>query len=188
MARLLDQYKEKVVPELMSQFGYTNVMAVPRLTKIVVNMGVGEASDNKKRLEDVVRDLATITGQKPLTTRAKKSVSAFKLRQGMDIGCKVTLRGKRMYEFMDRLISLAMPRIRDFRGFNPKSFDGRGNYSMGLTEQTVFPEINIDKVEFTQGMDITFVISGGNDDASRELLRLLGFPFRRDESSERKGA
>jgi large subunit ribosomal protein L5 len=181
MVRLQEVYKEKVVPELKSRFSYDNVMAVPRLQKIVVNMGVGKATDNKKRLEDAVRDLSTVTGQKPLVTRAKKSVASFKLREGNEIGCKVTLRGKRMYEFMDRLISLAMPRIRDFRGFSPKGFDGRGNYSLGLAEQTVFPEINIDKIEFTQGMDITFVISGGNDDASRELLTLLGFPFSRAE-------
>jgi large subunit ribosomal protein L5 len=186
MARLLDQYKQKVVPELMKQFGYTNPLAVPRLRKIVVNMGVGKAVENKKRLEDAVRDLAAITGQKPVITKAKKSVSAFKLRKGNDIGCKVTLRGPRMYEFLDRAISLAMPRIRDFRGFSPKAFDGRGNYSLGLAEQTVFPEINIDKLEFVQGMDITLTFSGGSDEASRELLRQLGFPFRRDES-ERKG-
>jgi large subunit ribosomal protein L5 len=186
MARLLDQYKEKVVPELMAKFGYTNRLAVPRLTKIVVNMGVGKATENKKRLEDAVRDLTTITGQKPLVTRAKKSVSAFKVRQGNDIGCKVTLRGKRMYEFLDRLISLALPRIRDFRGFPVTSFDGRGNYSMGLAEQTVFPDINIDKVEFVQGMDVTFAISGHSDDASRELLKQLGFPFRREESTDHR--
>lgn len=184
MARLQEVYKEKVVPELKNRFGYDNIMAVPRLKKVVVNMGVGKASENKKRLEDAVRDLSTITGQKPLVTRAKKSISGFKLREGVDIGCKVTLRGARMYEFMDRLISLAMPRIRDFRGFSPKGFDGRGNYTLGLTEQTVFPEINIDKVEFTQGMDITFVISGENDDASRELLALLGFPFSHAENAQ----
>jgi len=183
MARLQDMYKEKVVPELKTRFGYDNVMAVPRLRKIVVNMGVGKATENKKRLEDAIRDLATVTGQKPLVTRARQSIAGFKLRAGNDIGCKVTLRGKRMYEFMDRLISLAMPRIRDFRGYSAKGFDGRGNYSLGLTEQTVFPEINIDKVEFTQGMDITFVISGGSDDASRELLALLGFPFSRAEGA-----
>jgi large subunit ribosomal protein L5 len=184
MVRLQELYKEKIIPELMARFGYKNILAVPRLRKVVVNMGVGEAADNKKRLEDAVRDLATITGQKPLVTRAKKSVSGFKLREGVDIGCKVTLRGKRMYEFLDRLISLAMPRIRDFRGFSPKASDGRGNYSLGLSEQTVFPEIDIDKVEFIQGMDITLVISGGNDDASRELLSGIGFPFQRAEGAD----
>lgn len=181
MARLQETYKTKAVPELMRKFGYENALSVPRLLKVVVNMGVGEASENKKRLEDAARDLGTITGQKPLITRAKKSVSGFKLREGNEIGCKVTLRGQRMYEFLDRLISLAMPRIRDFRGFSPNGFDGRGNYSLGLAEQTVFPEINIDKVEFVQGMDITLVFSGGNDEASRELLVQLGFPFRRAE-------
>ncbi len=185
MARLLDAYKEKVAPELMKQFGYTNRMAAPRLLKITVNMGVGKATENKKRMEDAARDLATITGQKPLITRAKKSVSAFKLREGLEIGCKVTLRGKRMYEFLDRLISLAAPRIRDFRGFNPNAFDGRGNYTLGLAEQSVFPDVNIDKVEFVQGMDITFTISGASDEASRELLRQLGLPFRRDEDRAR---
>lgn len=186
MARLLDHYKEKVVPEVMKKFGYTNRMAVPRLDKIVVNMGVGRAVENKKRMEDAVRDLSTITGQKPLTTRAKKSVSAFKLREGQEIGCKVTLRGKRMYEFLDRAISLAMPRIRDFRGYPTNSFDGRGNYSFGFAEQTVFPEINIDKVEFVQGMDVTLSFTGGSDEASQELMRLMGFPFRRDETKEGK--
>ncbi len=183
MARLLDAYKEKVVPELKKQFGYTNTLAVPRLEKVVVNMGVGKATENKKRLEDAVKDLAAITGQKPLITRARKSVSAFKLRQGNEIGCKVTLRGKRMYEFLDRLISLAMPRIRDFRGFSPDSFDRSGNYTLGLGEQSVFPEINIDKVEFVQGMDITIVITGGSAEASRELLRMMGFPFRREPAA-----
>ena len=181
MARLLDAYKNQVAPELMKQLGCKNRLAVPRLLKITVNMGVGKATENKKRMEDAVRDLATITGQKPLITRAKKSVSAFKLRQGQEIGCKVTLRGKRMYEFLDRLISLAAPRIRDFRGFNDKAFDGRGNYTLGLAEQTVFPDINLDKQEFVQGMDITFTISGASDDASRELLKRLGLPFRREE-------
>jgi len=188
MARLLDQYKEKVAPELIKKFGHTNRMAAPRLTKVVVNMGVGKATENKKRLEDAARDLAAITGQKPLITRARKSVSAFKVRQGNEIGCKVTLRGKRMYEFLDRLISLAIPRIRDFRGLSPNSFDRSGNYTLGLAEQLVFPEINIDKVEFVQGMDITLGITGGSVEASRELLRLLGFPFRHDqEEKEHKG-
>ena len=178
MPRLLDQYRNKAVPELMRTFGYANRMAVPRIEKIVVNMGVGRANENKKCLEDAIRDLATITGQKPCICRAKKSVAAFRLRKGQEIGCKVTLRNKRMYEFLDRLISLAIPRIRDFRGFSPSAFDGRGNYTLGVSEQVVFPEINIDKIEFVQGMDITFRITGNSDDASREMLRLLGFPFR----------
>ena len=177
MARLLDEYKEKVVPALMETFGYTNRLAVPRIEKIVVNMGVGRANESKKRLEDAVRDMATITGQKPLICRARVSVAAFHLREGQEIGCKVTLRGARMYEFLDRLISLAIPRIRDFRGFPPSSFDGRGNYTLGIGEQVDFPEIDIDKVEFTQGMDITLRITGNSDEASREALRLLGFPF-----------
>lgn len=181
MARLLELYKEKVVPELMAEFGYANRLAVPRLEKIVVNMGVGRATENKKRLEDATRDLATITGQKPLVCRAHKSVAGFHLRAGNEIGCKVTLRGKHMWEFLDRLVSLAIPRIRDFRGFSEKAFDGRGNYTLGLGEQTVFPEINLDKVEFAQGMNVTLAISGGNDEASRKMMGLLGFPFRRAE-------
>ena len=179
MARLLDQYREKVVPELMQKFGYANRMAVPRIEKIVVNMGVGGATENKKRLEDAMRDLAVITGQKPSVCRAKKSVAGFRLRQGQEIGCKVTLRGDRMYEFLDRLISMAIPRIRDFRGFSLEAFDGGGNYTLGIAEQVVFPEIDIDKVEFVQGMDITFRMTGNSVDVSRELLRLLGFPMRR---------
>ena len=179
MARLLDQYREKVVPELMQKFGYANRMAVPRIEKIVVNMGVGGATENKKRLEDAMRDLAVITGQKPSVCRAKKSVAGFRLRQGQEIGCKVTLRGDRMYEFLDRLISMAIPRIRDFRGFSLEAFDGGGNYTLGIAEQVVFPEIDIDKIEFVQGMDITFRITGNSVDVSREMLRLLGFPMRR---------
>ena len=179
MARLLDQYREKVVPELMQKFGYANRMAVPRIEKIVVNMGVGGATENKKRLEDAMRDLAVITGQKPSVCRAKKSVAGFRLRQGQEIGCKVTLRGDRMYEFLDRLISMVIPRIRDFRGFSLEAFDGGGNYTLGIAEQVVFPEIDIDKIEFVQGMDITFRITGNSVDVSREMLRLLGFPMRR---------
>ena len=178
MARLLERYKQEVVPGLMREFGYANRMQVPRLEKIVVNMGVGQATENKKRLEDAMRDLATIAGQKPVVARAKRAVSGFRLRSGVEIGCKVTLRGERMYEFLDRLISLAIPRIRDFRGFADTSFDGQGNYSLGLSEQVVFSEIDMDKVEFVQGMDITMRITGESDKASRELLRLLGFPFR----------
>ena len=185
MARLLDQYKEQVVPQLMQKFNYGNRLAVPRLGKIVVNMGVGRATENRKRLDDAVRDMATITGQKPVATRARKSVAGFKLRQGNEIGCKVTLRGTRMYEFLDRLISLAIPRIRDFRGFSPAAFDGQGNYTLGIAEQVVFPEVDLDKVEFVQGMDVTLRISAGSDEASRELLSLMGFPFRGEEVAVR---
>ena len=185
MARLLDSYKQKVVPELMKKFGHTNALAVPRLTKVVVNMGVGKATENKKRLEDAAKDLAAITGQKPLITRARKSVSAFKVRQGNEIGCKVTLRGKRMYEFLDRLISLALPRVRDFRGLSPNAFDGHGNYSLGLSEQLVFPELNPDKYTRPQGMNITIVTSAERDEEARELLRRLGMPLR---SEQQEGA
>lgn len=178
MARLLESYDEKVVPDLMQKFGYANRMAVPRLEKIVVNMGIGRATENRKCLEDAMGDLAVIAGQKPVVTRARGSVAGFKLRQGNEIGCKVTLRGKRMYEFLDRLISLAIPRIRDFRGFPSSAFDGRGNYTLGIAEQAVFPEVNLDKIEFVQGMDITLRITGGSDEVSQELLRLMGFPFR----------
>ena len=183
MARLQKLYREEVVPELMKRFGYSNRMAVPRLEKIVVNMGVGRATENRKRLEDARRDMATVTGQRPVVCRARKSVAAFKLRAGNEIGCKVTLRGERMWEFLDRLVSLAIPRIRDFRGFSEKAFDRGGNYTLGLNEQTVFPEVNIDKIEFVQGMDVTIRIIGGNEAASREMLTLLGFPFRRRAQS-----
>ena len=183
MARLQQKYNDEIVAELMTQFGYANRMAVPRLEKIVVNMGVGKATENKKCLEDAQRDLATITGQKPAVTRAKKSVAAFRLREGMPIGCKVTLRGKRMYEFLDRLISIAIPRIRDFRGYSAEAFDGRGNYTLGLAEQVVFPEVDIDKIEFVQGMDVVMRITGNSDEASRELLRRIGFPFRQPQGS-----
>ena len=181
MARLQELYRNEIVPELMKRFGYTNVMQVPHIEKVVVNMGVGRATENRKRLEDATKDLGTITGQKPVVCRARKSIAGFHLRQGMEIGCKVTLRGRRMWEFIDRMVSVAMPRIRDFRGFSEKAFDAQGNYTLGLAEQTVFPEINIDKVEFIQGMDVTFRITGGDPEASAELLRLLGFPFRRPE-------
>jgi large subunit ribosomal protein L5 len=183
MPRLLKKYNDEVAPELAKKFGYTNIMSMPRIEKVVVNMGVGKATENRKILEDVVGDLATITGQKPIICLAKKSVAGFKVREGNAVGCKVTLRGKRMWEFLDRVITLAMPRIRDFRGFSEKAFDGRGNYTFGLSEQTVFPEVNIDKVEFIQGMDVTCRITGDSDDASRELLRLLGFPFRRPDDN-----
>ncbi len=179
MARLLEKYRKEIQPALMKSFDIPNVMAVPKLQKIVVNMGVGGAIDNKKKLEAAARDMASVTGQKAKICKATKSVSGFKLRKDMDIGCMVTLRGRRMYEFLDRLISVAIPRIRDFRGLSIKSFDGRGNYSMGLTEQIVFPEVNIDKADFQQGMDITVVMSGGDDAHSLELLSQFGMPFRR---------
>ncbi len=178
MARLSDLYQQKIVSELMAKFGYKNKFAVPRLSKIVVNMGVGKALENKKTIEDAVKHLSIITGQKPLVTKARKSIAGFKLRKDNPIGCKVTLRGKRMYEFFDRLISIVLPRIKDFRGLPSKAFDGRGNYTLGINEQMVFPEINIDDVEFVQGMDVTLVITGNKDEHSFELLRLFGTPFR----------
>lgn len=179
MARLKDLYKSKIVPELAKQFGYKNPMAVPHVEKVVVSMGVGRATQDKKFLESAKKDLMTITGQMPAVCKAKKSVSSFKLRQGNEIGLKVTLRGARMYEFMDRLINLTIPRVRDFRGLNPDSFDGRGNYSMGLTEQTVFPEVNPAQVEFQQGMNITFVTTARSDEEARAMLTLFGVPFKR---------
>lgn len=185
MARLKDLYKSQVVPELTKEFGYKNPMAVPRMEKIIVSMGVGRAVQDKKFLELAKQDLTMITGQIPLVCRAKKSVSNFKVRQGDETALKVTLRGVRMYEFMDRLVSLAIPRVRDFRGLNPKSFDGRGNYSMGLGEQSVFPEINPAKVEFQQGMDITFVTTAKTDDEAKRMLSLFGMPFREPVTVER---
>jgi large subunit ribosomal protein L5 len=179
MARLKDLYKSKIVPELAKQFGYKNPMAVPHVEKVVVSMGVGRATQDKKFLESAKKDLMMITGQMPAVCKAKKSVSSFKLRQGNEIGLKVTLRGARMYEFMDRLINLTIPRVRDFRGLNPDSFDGRGNYSMGLTEQTVFPEVNPAQVEFQQGMNITFVTTARSDEEARAMLTLFGVPFKR---------
>lgn len=177
MARLSDKYRNEIQPRLAKSLGRTNAHSVPRLTKIVVNMGVGAAAQDRKRLEEAVGHLATITGQKPLITKAKKAVSAFRLREGMEIGAKVTLRGSRMYEFLDRLISLALPRVRDFRGLSPKAFDGHGNYSLGLNEQLVFPEIEADKVTHTQGMHITLVTTATSDGDARELLRELGMPL-----------
>jgi large subunit ribosomal protein L5 len=168
---LKDRYKEKIVPALKQKFGYSNIMQVPRLQKIVINMGVGVGGDR----DDV--ELARITGQRPVVTKARIAISNFKLREGMDLGCKVTLRGDRMFEFLERLISVALPRIRDFRGISPKGFDGRGNYSFGLTEQTIFPEIDADRVKRTQGMDICCVTSAKTNDEGRELLKLLGLPF-----------
>jgi large subunit ribosomal protein L5 len=178
MARLQDRYNKEIVPALKQKLGRTNVLSLPRLQKIVVNMGVGKALQDKNRLEQSAEQLSQITGQKADIRKAKKAVSAFRLRENNPIGCRVTLRGQRMYEFLDRLISIALPRIRDFRGINPKSFDGNGNYSLGLTEQQVFPEIDPDKVTFSQGMDVTFVTSTKNDDEARELLRGFGMPFR----------
>lgn len=179
MARLKDIYKSKVVPELTKEFDYKSPMAVPHMEKIVVSMGVGRATQDKKFLESAKKDLMMITGQMPAVCKAKKSVSSFKLREGNEIGLKVTLRGVRMYEFMDRLINLAIPRIRDFRGLSPKSFDGRGNYSMGLAEQSVFPEINPAQIEFQQGMNITFVTTAQTDEEARAMLSFFGMPFRK---------
>jgi large subunit ribosomal protein L5 len=178
MSRLSEKYQKQVVQQLITKFNYKNKFSVPKLQKIVVNMGVGRAVDNKKLIEEATKHLTIVTGQKPLVTVAKKAIAGFKLRKGQAIGCKVTLRGKRMFEFLDRLISIVLPRIRDFRGISPKAFDGRGNYTLGLTEQIVFPEISIESVEFVQGMDITMVISGNSNEQSCELLKLLGMPFR----------
>jgi large subunit ribosomal protein L5 len=178
MARLLDKYKSEILPALKSELGRQNELAIPRLQKIIISMGVGKALQDKKHLDNAARDLAIIAGQKPQICKARKSVSNFKVRRGNDTGLKVTLRRQRMYEFLDRLISLAIPRVRDFRGLDPRSFDGHGNYSMGLTEQTVFPEVDPDKVVSQQGMNITLVTTAGNDTESRKLLELLGMPFR----------
>ena len=178
MARLKEKYKEEVMAALMERFSLENPMAVPRIDKVTVNMGVGEATENKKFLEEASRDLSVITGQKPKINAARRSVSGFRLREGTPIGCMVTLRGKRMFEFLDRLISIVIPRIRDFRGLSPRSFDGRGNFSMGLSEQIVFPEIDLDSVEHTQGMNVTITIRNGTDEMSFELLKGLGMPFR----------
>ncbi len=178
--RLLDKYNKEIVEALGKKFGRTNRLSLPKLSKIVLNMGVGKALQDKERMKVAAEHLGLIAGQRAQITKARVAVSGFRLREGYEIGCRVTLRGKRMYEFLDRLINLALPRIRDFRGINPKSFDGNGNYSMGLTEQLVFPEIDPDKVTFTQGMDITFVTTTKNDDEARELLRAFGMPFREE--------
>lgn len=180
MARLQERYVKEIVPALAKKFKRTNRLSLPRLEKIVINMGVGKALQDKERIKQAANELALIAGQKAQITKAKQAVSGFRLRQGNEIGCRVTLRGKRMYEFLDRLINVALPRIRDFRGVNPKSFDGNGNYSMGITEQLVFPEIDPDRISFTQGMDVTFVTTTRNDDEARELLRSFGMPFRED--------
>jgi large subunit ribosomal protein L5 len=177
----MERYQKEIAPRLAERLGRKNPHSLPRLQKIVVNMGVGKALQDKNRMSQAAEQLGQITGQRPQITKAKVSVSGFRLREGNEIGCRVTLRGRRMYEFLDRLISIALPRIRDFRGVNPKSFDGHGNYSLGLAEQLVFPEIDPDKVTFTQGMDVTFVTSTNSDDEARELLRSFGMPFREEK-------
>ncbi len=179
MPRMIEKYSNDVAPALRDKFQYTSTMQTPRLVKVVLNMGVGDVKENAKALEAALNDLAMVSGQKPVVTKAKKSVAAFKVREGMNIGCKVTLRGDRMYEFVDKLFNVALPRVRDFRGINPDSFDGRGNFSMGVKEQLIFPEIDIDKVEKVRGMDITFVTSAKTDEEAKELLALLGMPFSR---------
>ena len=179
MSRLRDQYNDEIVDALMKKFGYKNKMQVPKLDKIVVNMGVGEAKENAKVLEAAAGDLETITGQKAVLTKAKNSIANFKIREGMPIGCKVTLRGEKMYEFLDRLVNLALPRVRDFRGVNPNSFDGRGNYALGIKEQIIFPEIEYDKVDKVRGMDIIFVTTAKTDEEAKELLTQFGMPYAR---------
>ena len=180
MSRLKEQYQNEIVDAMIKKFGYKNIMEVPKLDKIVVNMGVGEAKENAKLLDAAVKDMETITGQKAVVTKAKHSVANFKLREGMPIGCKTTLRGEKMYEFADRLINLALPRVRDFRGVNPNSFDGRGNYALGIKEQIIFPEIEYDKVDKVRGMDIIFVTTAKTDEEARELLRLFNMPFAKE--------
>lgn len=179
MSRLKDQYLNEIVDALMKKFGYKNKMQVPKLDKIVVNMGVGEAKENAKILEAAVKDMETITGQKAIVTKAKHSIANFKIREGMAIGCKVTLRGEKMYEFVDRLINLALPRVRDFRGVKANAFDGRGNYTLGIKEQLIFPEIEYDKVDKVRGMDICFVTTAKTDEEARELLKLFNMPFQK---------
>ena len=179
MARLKETYKNEIVDAMIKKFGYKNVMEVPKLEKVVINMRVGEAKDNAKILDSAVRDLEIISGQKAVTTKAKKSVANFKIREGMAIGCKVTLRGDKMYEIVDRLINLALPRVRDFRGVNANAFDGRGNYTLGIKEQLIFPEIEYDKIDKVRGMDICFVTTARTDEEARELLRLFNMPFQR---------
>ena len=177
MSRLKDKYVSEVAPALMKKFEYKSTMQIPKFEKVVINIGLGEAKDNPKAVEAACGDLALITGQKPVVTKAKKSVANFKLRQGMNIGCKVTLRSEKMYEFIDRLFNVALPRVRDFRGINPDSFDGRGNYSMGIREQLIFPEIDYDKIDKIRGMDVIFVTTAESDEEARELLTLMGAPF-----------
>lgn len=178
MSRLKEQYNSEIKDAMVKKFGYKNVMEIPKLEKIVINMGVGEAKENKKLLDTAIADLETITGQKAVVTTAKKSIANFKLREGMPIGCKVTLRGERMYEFADRLINLALPRVRDFRGINPNAFDGRGNYALGIKEQLIFPEIEYDKIDRVRGMDVIITTTAHTDEEARELLRLFNMPFK----------
>lgn len=178
MARLIDFYKNEITPNLQKKFNYTNIMQTPKLDKVVINVGLGEAIANPKAIDSAIEDVMTISGQKPVVTRAKKSIAAFKLRAGMPIGVKVTLRGKRMYEFVDRLLNVALPRVRDFQGVSSKAFDGRGNYTLGIKEQLIFPEINYDKIDKIRGMDIVFVTTANTDEEAKELLRGFGMPFR----------
>lgn len=186
--RLKARYEADIAKAMQAKFGYKNVMEIPRIEKITLNMGVGEASQDKKKVQTAAAEMEKIAGQKPVITKAKKSIAQFKLREGMPIGCKVTLRRERMYEFLDRLITIAMPRIRDFRGLNPKSFDGRGNYAMGLKEQIIFPEISYDQIDKVRGLDIIVTTTARTDDEARELLRLFGFPFPQDVAVEAKAA
>ncbi len=178
MARLKERYREEIVPQLMKAFKYRNVMQVPRIEKVVVNIGAGEAKDNPKLLDQLVEDLALITGQRPVVTRAKKSIANFHLRQGMPVGCRVTLRGERMYEFLDRMLNVALPRVRDFKGVSGKGFDGRGNYTLGIQEHVIFPEVDLEKVEKVKGMNVCITTTAETDEEAKELLRLLGMPFR----------
>lgn len=178
MARLFEQYKQEITPKMMEKFAYKNVMQVPKLEKVIINVGVGEAIQNPKALDGAVNDMMIITGQKPIITKAKKSIAGFKLREGMPIGCKVTLRGERMYDFLNRLINIVLPRVRDFRGVSPQAFDGRGNYSLGIKEQTIFPEIEYDKIDKIRGLEVIIVTSAKTDEEARELLKSMGMPFR----------
>ncbi len=186
--RMQKLYEERYIKAMTEKFGYTNPMQVPRLDKIVLNMGVGDATQDKKRVDQAAKEMEAIAGQKPVITKAKTSIAQFKLREGMPIGCKVTLRRERMYEFLDRFITIALPRVRDFRGLNPKSFDGRGNYACGIKEQLIFPEISYDQVDVTRGMDVIVATTARTDDEARELLRLFGFPFPIEEATEEKKA
>ena len=186
--RLRKLYDDTIVKAMTEKFGYKNAMQVPRIEKIVLNMGVGDATQDKKRVDQAAAEMQLIAGQKPVITKAKKSIAQFKLREGMPIGCKVTLRRERMYEFLDRFVTIALPRVRDFRGLNPKSFDGRGNYATGLKEQLIFPEISYDKVDRIRGMDVIVTTTANTDDEARELLRLFGFPFPQEEKTEEKQA
>lgn len=186
--RMKQRYDDMIVKAMTEKFGYTNRLQVPRLDKITLNMGVGEASQDKKKVQTAAEEMALIAGQKPVITKAKKSIAQFKLREGMPIGCKVTLRRERMYEFVDRLVTIAMPRIRDFRGLNPKSFDGRGNYAMGLKEQIIFPEISYDQIDVVRGMDVIVTTTANTDEEAKELLRLFGFPYPAEEAEEQQAA